>query len=245
VASQRMIWDLGMTLVAILLVSTLGTALLWITSISQSAPAASANQTSNAAETQPQEAAPSAQTPNTSQSPSAAPPAKTSSGQNVPTTTKPRHKKRLVPADCNSAPAAAGQAVSGSTSPNPAASDPPVTENAPAPETARAPTNCPPSKVIVKQGGSSEPNIQLAGGAGGKQTSQARDTAKEMLGTTEANLKQIVGRQLSSAQQDMVTQIRQFMEQSKAAVADGDLDRARTLAWKAQVLSQELVKPSQ
>jgi hypothetical protein len=66
-----------------------------------------------------------------------------------------------------------------------------------------------------------------------------------MLGTTEANLKQIAGKQLTSAQQEMVTQIRQFMEQSKAASGDGDLDRARTLAWKAQVLSQELVKPAQ
>jgi hypothetical protein len=66
-----------------------------------------------------------------------------------------------------------------------------------------------------------------------------------MLGTTESNLKKIAGQQLSSDQQDMVKQIRQFMEQSKAAVADGDLDRARTLAWKAQVLSEELVKPAQ
>jgi hypothetical protein len=65
-----------------------------------------------------------------------------------------------------------------------------------------------------------------------------------MLGSTEENLKKIAGRQLSSDQQDMVNQIRQFMEQSKAAVEDGDLDRARTLAWKAQVLSEELVKPA-
>jgi hypothetical protein len=63
-----------------------------------------------------------------------------------------------------------------------------------------------------------------------------------MLGTTDANLKQIAGRQLSATQQDMVNQIRQFMDQSKAAVVDGDLERARTLAWKAQVLSEELVK---
>jgi hypothetical protein len=41
----------------------------------------------------------------------------------------------------------------------------------------------------------------------------------------------------------MVNQIRQFMEQSKAAVEAGDLERARTLAWKAQLLSDELVKP--
>jgi hypothetical protein len=63
-----------------------------------------------------------------------------------------------------------------------------------------------------------------------------------MLGTTDANLKQIAGRQLSATQQAMVNQIRQFMDQSKAAVVDGDLERARTLAWKAQVLSEELVK---
>jgi hypothetical protein len=64
-----------------------------------------------------------------------------------------------------------------------------------------------------------------------------------MLAATEANLKKIAGQQLSSNQQDMVNQIRQFMEQSKAAVEAGDLERARTLAWKAQLLSDELVKP--
>ena len=65
-----------------------------------------------------------------------------------------------------------------------------------------------------------------------------------MLGTTEENLKKIAGRQLKPEQQDMVIQIRQYMEQSKSAVATGDLERARTLAWKAQLLSEELVKPS-
>ena len=64
-----------------------------------------------------------------------------------------------------------------------------------------------------------------------------------MLDTTEANLKKIGDRQLNTEQQDMVTQIHQFMNQSKAAVGDGDLERARTLAWKAQLLSEELVKP--
>jgi hypothetical protein len=235
-----------MTLAAIFLVSILGTALPWITASYQSAPPAwSANQTSNAAETQSQEAPPPAQTPNTSQTPAAAPSGKTSSGANAHTTTK-RHKKKVVPSNCNSAPRAAGQGAAGSSSPNPAPSDPAPAGNAPtSPATSSVPTNCPPSKVIVKQGGTADPSIQLAGGAGSKQTSQERDTAKQMLGTTEANLKQIAGRQLTSNQEDMVTQIKQFMEQSKAAVADGDLDRARTLAWKAQVLSEELVKPSQ
>jgi len=66
-----------------------------------------------------------------------------------------------------------------------------------------------------------------------------------MLGTTEANLKKVAGRQLTPNEQDMVNQARQFMEQAKAAVAAGDLERARTLAWKAQLLSEELVKPEE
>ena len=95
----------------------------------------------------------------------------------------------------------------------------------------------------MRQGGTSEQSIQLAGGAGGTQAAVQRDTANQMLETTDANLKKAASLQLSSSQQEMLPQIKQFVEQSKTAVADGDLERARTLAWKAQVLSEELVKP--
>jgi hypothetical protein len=96
----------------------------------------------------------------------------------------------------------------------------------------------------VKQGGTADNSIQLAGAAPGTNSNQ-KDTANQMLAATESNLKKISGQQLNSDQQDMVSQIRQFMTQSKAAVGDGDMERARTLAWKAQVLSEELVKPAQ
>jgi hypothetical protein len=66
-----------------------------------------------------------------------------------------------------------------------------------------------------------------------------------MLAATEQNLKKISGGALSPNQQDMVKQARQFMEQAKAAVTAQDFDRARTLAWKAQLLSEELAKPQQ
>ncbi len=95
----------------------------------------------------------------------------------------------------------------------------------------------------MRQGGTAEPSIQLAGGTGGDQASHQKDTANQMLDTTEANLKKVDERQLSTDQQDMIKQIHQFVDQSKAAVDAGDLERARTLAWKAQLLSEELVKP--
>jgi len=65
-----------------------------------------------------------------------------------------------------------------------------------------------------------------------------------MLRGTETNLKNLSSRQLNSNQQDMVNQVRQFMQQSKTAMSAGDFERAKTLAWKAQLLSEELVKPA-
>jgi hypothetical protein len=95
----------------------------------------------------------------------------------------------------------------------------------------------------VQQGSTTEPSIELAGGASGAQASSERNTAIQMLETTEANLKKVEATQPDSNQQDMIKQIRQFMDQSKAANSAGDLDQARTLAWKAQLLSEELLKP--
>ncbi len=177
----------------------------------------------------------------TSPSEPQAPPASaapTSSGQNPVKPTKRRRQKTKPVSNCSSAP------TSGSG--RPASSDATVSGNAAVPGTASAPANCPPSKVIVQQGGTADKSIQLAGaGAGSGTSSNSKDTANQMLAATESNLKRLSGQQLSSNQQDMVSQIRQFMEQSKAAVGDGDMERARTLAWKAQVLSEELVKPAQ
>jgi hypothetical protein len=198
---------------------------------------------------QDQGTAPPAQNP-PAPSPPPAPkgtPAQKSSSQAQPST-KPRfhHQRRVLPPNCNPAPAAAGQPASGSTpdSPTPDSSTSGSTSTPPEPAAPKsAPGNCPPTKVIVRQGGISEPSIQLAGGAGGTKNSRERDTANQMLESTKTNLKKIAGHQLTPNQQDMVNQTRQFMDQAKTAVDAGDLERARTLARKAQLLSEELVKP--
>ena len=65
----------------------------------------------------------------------------------------------------------------------------------------------------------------------------------QLLGATNQNLKKTAGWQLNSSQQDTITQTRQFVKQSEAAMAEGDLERARTLAWKAELLSEDLINP--
>lgn len=94
----------------------------------------------------------------------------------------------------------------------------------------------------MRQGSTPDSSIELVGGAAGPAASDERNNSIQMLETTEANLKKMDGLQLDSSQQDMVKQVRQFMDQSKAANSAGDLDQARTLAWKAQLLSEELLK---
>jgi len=95
----------------------------------------------------------------------------------------------------------------------------------------------------VQHGGTTEPSIQLTGGPGGNQSSQNREDTTQLLGFTDANLKKLAGQPLSSVQKDSITQIREFMAQSRSALATGDNERALTLARKAKMLSEDLVEP--
>lgn len=162
----------------------------------------------------------------TASKPTAPAPTQTPSTQQAAPKKKRRHKK-VISQNCDPATGAA------------TAADPSAGSTAAA-GAQSAPAKCPPPKIIVRHGGASEPAIQLAG----DQPSASRDAIKQMLGATDANLKKLTDHQLNTNQQDMVNQVRQFMQQSHTAVDAGDFERARTLAWKAQLLSEELVKPA-
>jgi len=102
---------------------------------------------------------------------------------------------------------------------------------------------CPPTKKVIRNGGTSEPTVQLTGDMSGEQASHQRSTTDQLLASTEDNLKKAGGQSLTSGQEDSVKQIRQFIGQAKSAAAAGDLDRARNLALKAHLLSDEVLKP--
>jgi hypothetical protein len=160
-------------------------------------------------------------------SPVAAP--QTSSTSSQTPSSKPR-KRKLKKTETSACDSAASKKTAANGVPAPAnTKEPPV-------------ANCPPAKTVVKNGGTSEPAVQLTEGEGAAQAQQ-RSTTDQLLGSTEENLRKIAGQQLTSAQQDMVSQIRQYMEQSKEAITGGDAERGRMLAQKAQLLSDELVKP--
>jgi hypothetical protein len=208
------------------------------------------NQPQTAPQSQNQSSAPAGQTsPPASNPPAASNPATSPAKGQTPAQTgqKPaaahpvHHKKKPAQGDCNSTTTAAKPGSSGSSAPS--STNPASGGNDKTAASASASSNCPPIRVIVQQGGTTEPSIELAGSEGTDQASRDRNAATQMLAVTQTNLKKIEGRTLTAPQQNTVKQIRQFMEDSNHATAAGDLERARTLAWKAQLLSEDLVNP--
>jgi cytoskeletal protein RodZ len=99
-----------------------------------------------------------------------------------------------------------------------------------------------PGKVVVRNGGVRDDSTQLAPGMSKEQELHQRETISGLLATTDTNLNRIAGRQLAPAQQSVVDQIHTYVRQAKTASDSGDLARAHTLAFKAQLLSDELVR---
>jgi hypothetical protein len=94
----------------------------------------------------------------------------------------------------------------------------------------------------VRNGGSNDPKIELLGGTPAEQASDQRST-EQLDAATEENLKKLAGHQLNPNEQETVNQIKQFMEESKQAIAAGDPERAHNLANKARLLSDQLLQP--
>jgi hypothetical protein len=177
---------------------------------------------------------PEATRSSSAQSPSAQAPA---SNPKSGAAKKVRSKKKVGShAECDPAPANSNVPASNpaTTSPQPAGAQSSAAND--------PPKNCPPEKTIVRKGGITEQSIQLAGGSAGDQA-QKRGAANQMIAATEQNLYKLTGRQLSNAERDSVIQIRQFVDQSRAALTAGNLERAQTLAWKAKLLSEDLIDP--
>ncbi len=99
-----------------------------------------------------------------------------------------------------------------------------------------------PGKVVVRNGSTSDPSVEFSTTASPEQATHERQNTAGLLAATEANLQKVSGHALNSTQQDMVKQIRGYMQQAKSAGDAGDLQSAQNLALKAQLLSSELVR---
>jgi hypothetical protein len=102
-----------------------------------------------------------------------------------------------------------------------------------------------PSKTVVRNGSTPEPSVAISPDVSDQETSRKLNSADRLLVSADANLKQIAGQQLTASQEDTVKQIRVYMEQARTAEKNGEVQRAYTLANKANLLAADLAAPRQ
>jgi hypothetical protein len=102
--------------------------------------------------------------------------------------------------------------------------------------------NIPPKIVVKSDDNAAGPTPGLIS-PGPARPDSARDqaTTEQLLQSAEANLNGIK-RQLSEDEQAIVTQIRDYLSQSRQATKENDAVRAHNLALKAQLLSDDLAR---
>ena len=99
-----------------------------------------------------------------------------------------------------------------------------------------------PRKIVVREGGAREPAAQIAPGMTPAEATRQRQNAEQLLSSADDRLNQLAGRTLDARQQETAGQIRNYMDGARSALKEGDLRRASTLAEKAHLLADDLVK---
>jgi hypothetical protein len=99
-----------------------------------------------------------------------------------------------------------------------------------------------PHNVVVQNGSTSDPSTQFSTALSPEEASREKQDTAGLLAKADANLQGLSGHQLNPSQQDTSAQVRSYVQQAKAAEQSGDLQGAHSLAVKAVLLSNELVK---
>ena len=99
-----------------------------------------------------------------------------------------------------------------------------------------------PRKVVVREGGASEPAEQIVTGMTPEEAQRKRQDAEQLLGSAGDTLRRLASYSFSAEQQETVLQIRSYMVRAQAALKEGDLSRGHTLALKASLLADDLEK---
>jgi len=99
-----------------------------------------------------------------------------------------------------------------------------------------------PRKIVVREGGASEPSTQIVTGMPVAEANQQRQETEKLMDAAEEDMKRVMGRILDAQQQETVSQVHNYVERARAALKEGDISRGHTLALKADLLADDLVK---
>ena len=105
---------------------------------------------------------------------------------------------------------------------------------------ATTPSTTNPTKTVVRNGSTREPEVDLSPGVSQQQASKQVEDTNRLLVDTDSNLKEVSGRKLNASQSETLKQIRSYLQQAKTAANHGDWHLAYNLAHKANLLSADL-----
>jgi len=111
----------------------------------------------------------------------------------------------------------------------------------PKPKAGATPSN-EPRKIVVRKGGAGEPASQIVTSMSAEEASARRQETEKLMSAADEDLKRVLGRTLDAQQQETVAQIHDYLGRARSALDEGDLSRGRTLATKANLLADDLLK---
>jgi hypothetical protein len=99
-----------------------------------------------------------------------------------------------------------------------------------------------PSASINSNAHPAQPDIpQIVPGLSAQESASLQKEEEQSLNTAERNLAATSGKSLNATQADLASKVRSFITDARDAGRAGDWERARDLAKKAQILSEELI----
>jgi hypothetical protein len=101
-----------------------------------------------------------------------------------------------------------------------------------------------PRKVVIHHGGTSDPVSEIVPGITLEEANRQRESAEQLLTASDTSLQQLAAHKLNAKQEETVIQIRQYMDAARNALKgnNSDTQRAHTLALKAYLLSDDILK---
>lgn len=99
-----------------------------------------------------------------------------------------------------------------------------------------------PRKVVVRKGGAVAPPAQIASGMDPTEAARDRQDADKSLNYADSQLKALANRTLNPQQQETVGQAHNYIAGARVALKEGDVQRANTLALKARLLADDLIR---
>lgn len=96
----------------------------------------------------------------------------------------------------------------------------------------------------MRHGGVDEPTAQIVTGLAPEEANRQRQHAEQLLRSTDETLRGADLRAFDALQEETVSQIHNYMEGAHLALKEGDISRGETLAMKAGLLADDLVRHS-